>query len=162
MTRPPSRWWRAYDAALENPKVQRLNDRLFRTWFNVLCIACRHDGKLPALADVAFLLRLKPNEAKNRVEELRVAGLLDEIDGHLKPHDWDTMQFKSDVSTERVKRFRSGQSNILANVPNRFRGTVPETETETENKIRSLRKKHASGEPVKLSDELVTKLRGSP
>lgn len=135
MSRPQSRWWRAYDAALENPKVQRLSDKLFRTWFNVLCIACRNGGVIPPNADAAFLLRLSDAETRARLNALCDAGLLDVFDNVMKPHDWDEMQFQSDVSSPRVKRFRERHRNV-SETPDE---TAPYTETETDTDRTSLR-----------------------
>jgi hypothetical protein len=51
-------WWRAYNEAVNDPKLQLLSDALFRAWFNVMCIASANGGDLPALKDVAFTLRI--------------------------------------------------------------------------------------------------------
>ena len=56
-------WFRAYNEALDDPKVQRLPGELFKTWFNLLCVASRCGGSLPALGDLAFMLRLGEDEA---------------------------------------------------------------------------------------------------
>lgn len=119
-----SRWFRFYDAALDDPKVQRLPGDLFKTWVNLLCAASRNDGRLPELADLAFMLRLPEDVAAAHLESLMDAGLLDDLDGEKSPHNWDARQFKSDVSTDRVKRFRKRSEKRDE--------TVSETPSETE------------------------------
>jgi hypothetical protein len=119
-----SRWWRAYDEAVNDPKLQLLSDHLFRAWFNLMCIASQHEGKLPAIDSIAFTLRVKPEKAAAIISQLHKAGLLDKTETGFEPHNWNGRQYKSDVSTERVKRFRNGKRNVSV--------TPPDTEAETE------------------------------
>ena len=63
-----NRWFRLYDAVLDDPKVQRLPDRIFKAWINLLCLASRHGGTLPPVDDVAFALRCTPEQAVLIVE----------------------------------------------------------------------------------------------
>lgn len=104
-----AQWFRLYEATLDDPKVQRLNDGLFKAWVNLLCLACRHDGWLPLKEDVAFSLRKSEREIERIVTDLDAAGLLDwdaERDRY-RPHNWDKRQYKSDDSgAERVRRYR--------------------------------------------------------
>ena len=51
------RWFRSWAGKLDNPKVQRLSDAHYSAWDNLLCVACKYDGLLPPLADLAFLMR---------------------------------------------------------------------------------------------------------
>jgi hypothetical protein len=119
-------WWRAYNEAVNDPKLQLLSDALFRAWFNVMCIASANGGDLPALKDVAFTLRIAPAKAAQLLAQLHVAGLLDKTETGFVPHNWNGRQYKSDVSTDRVKRFRERKRNVSSAVSE----TPPETETE--------------------------------
>jgi hypothetical protein len=127
-----SRWFRFYDDAINDPKVLRLSDAMFRAWVTLLCIASKHDGVLPPTGDVALMLRIKIAKVAEWLAALTAAGLIDNDDGVFAPHNWNARQFKSDVSTERVKRFRKQQRNVSETVIE----TAPETEqkqiTETE------------------------------
>lgn len=131
-----SRWWRAYDDALDNPKLQRLPAELFRTWFNVCCIASKYGGKLPKMADLAFMLRMPEKQATLAIASLMAAGLIDKgEDGSYSPHNWNARQFKSDDVTERVKKHREKRrGNVTCNVSVPLPETPPETETETDTK----------------------------
>ena len=132
MGRPSSRWFRVYDAVLDSPKVQRLSDRAFRAWFNILCIACRHDGHLPRIGDLSFHLRMSERDTKNVTLELVAAGLLDaDHAGNMQPHDWALMQFQSDRSTDRVQLHRKRRCNVSSGVSE----TSPYTETDTDNLV---------------------------
>lgn len=129
-----SRWFRMYDAVLDDPKVQKLEPRLFKHWVNLLCVASRNSGTIPP-ADAAFALRLTDRETAKVMQSLVSGGLIDN-DGLMKPHNWDERQFKHDNSTERVKRFRQREAKRDETVSRNASATVdvtaPETETEAE------------------------------
>jgi len=129
------RWFRFYDEVLDDPKVQRLPDRLFKSWVNILCLAskCRDpNGKLPPVVDIAFALRVNADRAEEIVKQLSDAGLIDGSGNDLAPHAWDRRQFKSDVSNERVQRHRERKRNGQRNVTRALHETPPETETEAD------------------------------
>lgn len=102
-------WFRFYNAALHDPKVQRLAPELFRTWINLLCLASatNNSGRLPGIDDIAFALRTTEDKARDEVQALIKAGLLDEDeDGSIAPHNWSGRQRKSDDVTARVQDHR--------------------------------------------------------
>lgn len=111
-----SQWFRMYGEVINDPKVMRLPEASRWHWVAVLCTASMNDGKVPAAADLAFLLRMPVQRAAAIVTELCAAGLLDKVDGGFVPHNWDGRQYKSDVSTERVKRFRNKHRNVSSDV----------------------------------------------
>ena len=102
-----SRWFRFYDKALDDPKVQRLSPHLFKVWVNLLCIASKEGGTLPT-ADLAFRLRVSETDAKSYLDDLILAGLIDILDakGTMQPHKWPEYQFHSDTSKERTRKWR--------------------------------------------------------
>lgn len=105
-----NRWFRFYDDALEDPKVQRLAPHLFRAWVNVLCLASKHEGKLPSTSDIAFKLRMSEGDAQGVLEELILAGLIDiTAHGEITPHNWQSRQFASDTSKDRTRKWRKTQ-----------------------------------------------------
>lgn len=128
-----SRWWRAYDEAVDDPKLLLLSDKQHRAWFNLMCVASANGGVLPSEAVIGVKLRLAPAKVTAILSDLTAAGLLDKAgDGTFIPHNWNGRQYKSDVSTERVKTFRERSRNVKRNVS----VTPPETEnrkTETES-----------------------------
>jgi hypothetical protein len=134
-----TRWFRVYDDLIDDPKVQRLDPTLFKTLINLWCLASTNEGVIPAIDEIAFKLRMKPEKAQRMLSELRAAGLIDDDERGARPHNWDSRQFISDGSTSRVKRFRERHRNVSPAVLERHRnvspavfGTTPETETETE------------------------------
>lgn len=105
-------WFRFHDKTLNNPKAQRLPAELFKAWVNCLCIASQNDGVLPPMEDIAFSLRLPVEEAEKRIVALVEASLIDRNGTDLEMHDWNEYQYKSDVSSERVRRFRQRQVDV--------------------------------------------------
>lgn len=125
-----SRWFRFYDEAVNDPKLIKLSDDIFRAWVNLLCVASKNDGSLPATDDVAIILRVKVTRAAAIIAKLVSVGLLDRTETGFMPHNWDVRQYKSDVSTERVKRFRNGKRNVSETPPEteQKQNTEPEAE----------------------------------
>lgn len=123
-----ARWFRFYNETLDDPKAQKLAPPLFKHWVNLLCLAARNDGYLPSPADCAFALRVTEPVAEQTLRTLQDAGLIDVTETGMEPHNWRSRQHISDVSTERVKRYRqrSAKRDETVSV------TPPDTETDTE------------------------------
>lgn len=125
-----SRWFRFYDDAINDPKVLRLSDALFRAWMTLLCIASKYDGVLPPTSDIALMLRVKVTKVAEWLAALTAAGLIDNNDGVFAPHNWNARQYKSDVTDPtaalRQKAYRERIKNRNATV------TVTDTRADTE------------------------------
>jgi DNA-binding transcriptional ArsR family regulator len=136
-----SRWFRVYDDLVDDPKVQRLSGEMVKSLLNLWCLASQNDGTLPAADDIAFKLRMTPTKVAKLLSVLGECGLIDSDETGLRPHNWSGRQYKSDVSNERVKRFRERKCNVTSTVT----ATPPETEqiqntdSETEQKDKSAR-----------------------
>lgn len=162
-----SRWFRLYDEMLDDPKVQKLHPALFKVLVNVWCVASRHDGSLPSQTDLAFALRMSEDETFRAVSKLAELGFIDTdtATGEQHPHAWDQRQFRSDVSTDRVRAHREkrktqgkpppkGGNKVSAshlkadagNADETFHATSPETDTETDYSVAK-----ATGTVVPLS-----------
>jgi hypothetical protein len=111
-----SRWFRFYDDVINDPKILKLPEESRWHWVALLCIASKNDGALPSTEDVAISLRIKTQAAAATIAALKSAGLLDLVDGRYVPHNWSGRQFKSDVSNERVKRYRERHRNVTETV----------------------------------------------
>lgn len=122
-------WFRFYHETLDDPKVQKLDPVMFKHWVNILCIACRNDGKLPSNDDLAFALRVDDIALESVLDRLLIGGLIEirkggENGSYIAPNGWDKRQYKSDTSNERVKRYRSAKRNVTV--------TPPDTDTDTD------------------------------
>src|SRR5215470_17367179 len=88
-----SLWFRMYSDVINDPKVQRLPAEIFKAWVNLLCLAAKNDGRVPSIADVAFSLRMKEQQAAAVLTELHCAGLLDKDEAGFFPHNWEGRQY---------------------------------------------------------------------
>lgn len=151
-----SRWWRAHASALDDPKVQRLPGETFKAWFNVLCLACLHDGMLPPLSDIAFKLRKSEEATTKLLDALKEAGLIDIGAEGCMPHNWNKRQYKSDVSTERVQRFREQRRNDEETFPKRPQRSESESDTETDTEKKE--QDHSVANAPQMSSKRGTRL----
>jgi len=130
-------WFRFYTEALNDPKVQMLPPHLFKAWVNLLCVAGSNDGKLPSIDDIAFTLRLSVESAREAVDELILAGLLDmsHVTKIVSPHNWKERQFKSDTSAERTRKWRKNKKEKIStcDVTSDVAVTPSDTESDTES-----------------------------
>jgi hypothetical protein len=162
------KWFRFYDEALDDPKVQRLPGDLFKLWINLLCLANRgrERGMLPtSLEDVAWALRLDVTWLETSVAVLHEQGLLDwcEDDNQYQPHNWEGRQYSSDDVTARVQQHRRNKAvtpeeNVTLHET--LHVTPPETEqiqsradTETEQKS-DVRRKRRIPQDFAISEEM--------
>lgn len=138
-------WFRLYYEALDDPKIGRLTDSQFRVWVSVLMVQCAAgtDDGWTGLTVTGVGWRMR-RECEADLRALESAGLvgIDE-DGIVFVPAWSTRQFKSDNSTERVKRYRERQKQLRASLQKQIETvssngtkllgeTPPETDTETE------------------------------
>lgn len=126
-----TRWFRFYEESINDPKLLKLPDDMYRAWTILLCFASKNEGILPPADDIAISLRMKPSKVAEWITKLVRGGLIDNVDGRYEPHNWNGRQYKSDVSTDRVKRFRNAKRNVSETVSE----TPPEQIQITEQKI---------------------------
>ena len=138
-------WFRFWNEALDDPKVQQLDGDLFKSWVNLLCLCSKQEGLPRSVSDIAFALRMTTDGCQTVLQRLSSVGLLDKVSGgvdgmHYAIHGWGKRQFKSDSSTDRVKRFRERSSNDSETVIE----TRPDTDTDTDTEQI---KKHTKKKP---------------
>lgn len=105
----PSKYWiKLYHEILDDPKMGRMPDVLFARCIKLFLIAgdCGEDsGRLPPLDDVAWRLRLQPEEIESDLIELQKLGITAQKDGIWRITNWKNRQGPmSDV--ERSRRYR--------------------------------------------------------
>lgn len=118
------RWWRAYSRARHDAKLLKLTDRQFRWWFNLVCVASENGGTLPPHADLSAEFRVSGKTTTEMLDALIAAGLFEHTDEGIRPHNWNTLQYVSDSSSNRVKQFRERRRNVSE--------TPSESEADTE------------------------------
>lgn len=134
-----SRWFRFHADAMRNPKVGRLSDKEFRLWVELLSVAAENDGLIPCLSDLKHVLKRRLDHLSTGVKQLINVGLIDALDVGYEPHNWSKFQYKSDVSTERVKRHRE-KRNVSE--------TPPETDTDTDTEVIEAKASNARAKPI--------------
>lgn len=105
-------WFRLYSELLNDPKIQNLPDNLFKIWINTLCLASHNNGTLPCVSDVSFAFRETIDETKAAFHALQTAGLLITVGETFQVKNWRKRQFKSDTSTDRVRKHRDRYRNV--------------------------------------------------
>ena len=121
---------------LHNPKIVTLSDRQHRVWINCLLLADADDGVLPKIRDIACYLRMSIQDAELVLSELVEVDLIDVTvtigaPRTLRMHDWKAHQYISDVSTDRVRKFRNKNSNGKDETFHETFQTVSETSPES-------------------------------
>jgi hypothetical protein len=112
------RWFKFQADLINDPTLQRLPGDKFKTWINLLCITSKHDGVLPPLTDLAFLLRpIGEDKIAALLEEFCEKGLLDPVDvpgasTRYAPRDWASQQHVDATAAERAKRYRERQRGV--------------------------------------------------
>lgn len=130
-------WFRFYSEVLNDPKVQSLEPELFKHWINLLCVSCNNNGTLPeTFQQIAFHLRVSDNDTITLLERLHNATLIDRVNGGANGyryaiHGWNKRQYKSDTSTERVKRFRSVSRNVTETPPEQIQKQIQNIKNNT-------------------------------
>lgn len=136
-------WFRLYTETVDDEKLRLLafEDR----WHFIALLCCKGSGLLDSGDDDSLLRRklavklgLSPRELEEVARRLAEVGLID-FD-NFQPLAWDDRQFKSDSSTERVRKYRervkqSGNVSVTAQ--------ETDTDTEEEREARKPARTHA-------------------
>lgn len=132
-------WFRLYSRMVDNDKLKLLafEDR----WHFVALCCLKSDGLLDEPESdlrtrrIAVKLGVQVRELDEIARRLREVDLIDET---LNPVAWDELQYKSDNSSQRVKRFREKRSNTKAKrgetLRKRFSNAL-ETDTDTDTEV---------------------------
>lgn len=158
-------WFRFYTGVVDDPKAQMLAPDVFKHWVNVLCIAGKYDGDLPALSVMAFTLRLSEARVAGILAKLHALGLLDKTDTGFKPHNWDGRQYKTDLkdptNAERQKELRKRKAAELAELKALRDGvTLPLRNGDVRNGVRSVTAKRPDTETERTTTTASVERKG--
>lgn len=132
-------WFRVYTEMVDDEKIRLLafEDR----WHYVAILCCKGKGILDASPDLSMTMRklsvklgLTVRELETVLSRLSEVGLVDAETG--QPTGWDSRQFVSDTSTERVRAYRERMKRS-GNVAVTAQDTDTDTDTDTEKKPKS-------------------------
>lgn len=105
-------WIKLHLEILDDPKMGRLSDRLWRRCVEFFLLAGKADGntgRLPTVPEMAWALRADEQELVTELEALARVGIV-----RLEGADWMVVNFEKrqkSESYERVKRFKALRSN---------------------------------------------------
>lgn len=196
------RWFRVYCEILDDPKINQLPARLFKILVRLWAVWAENDGREPqpdpiriqsgsqpdpiqtetelklehnsfqSEMHLALRLHMKIETLRRALVELQAAGLIDNDDNGLRPHNWNLRQFKSDTSTGRVKRYRKRKRNVSETPPdNRVQNTDTEGSPLTPHNSKPVKRYngsgHHAGKPASKSltdvlGEMLDKVRNDP
>ncbi len=117
-------WFRMYAEFATDPKVQMLSEVDQRRYVMLLCLRCSNGDVTLQDEEVAFQLRVTPEEWAASKARFMAKGLIDEAN---QPTAWDRRQYASDSSAARVAVHRQRKKQAC-NVTE----TPPDTDTDTE------------------------------
>lgn len=143
-------WFRLYSRIVDDEKLRLLafEDR----WHFVALCCLKSDGLLDDPDDslrarkIAVKLGVQARELEEIGRRLQEVGLVDE---NLSPVAWDELQFRSDNSTDRVKKFREKQKRNGAKRDRNVSATGQETEADTDTEDLEPKGSCASGDALK-------------
>ena len=134
-------WFRMYGDMIDDPKIGQLSDENFRTWIEILCLACQSDfdDGNTGLSVEEIEWRLRRNISETFHETYIETGHVTLCNGHVTIANWNKRQMRSDLSTKRVRKHRESKKKINCNVTETLlkrNETVLETETEGETDLK--------------------------
>jgi hypothetical protein len=126
-------WFRAYSRMIDDDKLRLL---AFEDRWHFVALCCLKsegalDGELGSLRDrrIAVRLGVQVRELEEIGRRLREVELIDE---NMHPVSWDKLQYRSDNSSERVKKHRENKARNAVKQPCNVSETLPDTDTDTE------------------------------
>lgn len=142
-------WIKLYHEIIDDPKMARLSDRLYRRLIELFLLAGEEDekGRLPSLEDMAWKLRLTVDELIDDLMELQDCEFIYEKTGSVIWYVTNFAKRQSPVpGKERVARFRDRKRKEEyygtrdkragnANETKRYTDTDTDTEAEAEEEI---------------------------
>lgn len=137
-------WFRMYRKIINSRKVHDLRPELFKAWVFMLALT-DDDGRLPDDEEVAFKLRIPIVKAGAIRQQLTSERFFDVGNDGVTAHDWAEHQHASDVSNDRVKRYRERRGNGVGNVTSTVTVTPPDTDTDTDTEKQTQKEKEARG-----------------
>jgi hypothetical protein len=121
-------WFRMYAEFATDPKVQSMSETLQRRFIMFLCLQCADEFEKLSDEELAFALRITPEELTETKEAFTKKGLLS--DGKISK--WNKRQYTSDNSTERVRKHRERQRNADETLQQRY-VTPSDTDSDTDS-----------------------------
>ena len=121
-------WFRMYAEFASDAKVQIMPENMQRRLLMLFCLRCGNVSETLHETELAFALRISDDELQETKALFLRKGFIDEGWNIL---NWDKRQYKSDTSTERVRRHRTKYETLPKRKCN-VSETPPDTDTDTD------------------------------
>jgi hypothetical protein len=152
-------WFRLYSRMVDDEKLRLL---AFEDRWHFVAICClKNEGLLDSNDDpllqrkISIRLGVQARELDEICRRLMEVGLVDE---NMNPLAWDELQFRSDTSTDRVKKYREKQQRNkvkrYGNVSVTVQDTDTDTDTEKKENITRAKKSKLNAAPEGVSQEV--------
>ena len=128
-------WLRLYTDILDDEKIAQLSDNQYRIFTFLMLMASENDlGGVVTQSHkaIAWRLRMPVNRIKSAIEKLEALNIISNENNTITFLNWHKRQYKSDNSTERVKRFRNKKETFTPTLENRTEQIQNRTDTDTE------------------------------
>jgi len=103
-------WFRLYNEFAFDPKIQTMSETFQRRFIMLLCLQNNNDLEKLTAEEIAFALRITPEELEETQKTFVKKGF---IDDDFTVLNWDKRQYVSDNSTQRVRKHRQKQDETL-------------------------------------------------
>lgn len=109
-------WIKLYLEILDDPKMGRLSDHLWRRTVELFLLAGKvgEEGELPTVDEIAWALRTSHDDVERELAELSKVGIVSQTSSGWMVTSFKKRQFSE--SYERVKRYRGRYSNVTKGV----------------------------------------------
>jgi hypothetical protein len=124
-------WFRLYAEFSTDPKVQSMSEAMQRRLVMIFCLQCTDELSSLSNEEIAFALRIDDETLNETFHLFQRKGFLDKNNQIVS---WNKRQYKSDKSTERVKKYREKQIDSKMKRFSNVTVTPPDTDTDKKNK----------------------------
>jgi hypothetical protein len=165
-------WLKLYHEMLDDPKVARLNDSIYRRFIECMLLAGELDegGLLPPLEDMAWRLRLSETALSQDMTRLSLAGLAQLVkheEGDADGNRWYLTKFaerqapvpaderkRQQREREKKAKYYASHSDVTKGVTNNV--TNRDTDTDTDKDTDKIKKKKPTPTPITIPESLNT------
>lgn len=130
-------WIKLYHEMLDDPKMARLSDTLYRRVIELFLLAGKtgDSGRLPTTEDIAWHLRVDEAQLETELDELSKVGIVThDAEGWIVTHFAERQAARTDA--QRMRRYRQRQRSLQyrdKTEPPTVTGSVTKRNTESDN-----------------------------
>jgi hypothetical protein len=149
-------WFRLYAEFLSDPKVQSMSEIMQRRLVMLFCLQCGNELETLHDEEIAVALRISLDDVTEMKQIFVSKRFINVSSSGWKIINWNKRQFKSDTSTERVKKYRDKvkqECNATETLPKRPQIQITDTDKERKKTPQAARNRYGSEKNVLLSEK---------